>query len=281
MSDPVFLSRNELGMAPPKSISRRIDPSQGGVMSHWGGPAQRVTTLDSAVSTWLAWQRMHMRPGGLGARNGGSDIGYNIGYWQSYIFAGRGAQVRSGANGTNDANTRYVAVVWIGGSGEEPTDEDYETFNWIVEDLRSNGAGREVKHHGSVRPTSCSGPHWTPYARLLDNKPVPDRVPSTPDTPRPPAQPSTTWTESLVQNLPLRRRRTDLGRRDAYDARIQGLLVAAGELPLQPNIERGTNRLDGKFGPSTEQSVRNFQRKAGIGVDGIVGRNTWTKLLGR
>lgn len=280
MSDPVFLPRNELGMAPPKSISRRIDPSQGGVMSHWGGPAQRVTDLDSAVSTWLAWQRMHMRPGGLGARNGGSDIGYNIGYWRGYVFAGRGAQVRSGANGTNDANTRYVAVVWIGGSGEEPTDEDYETFNWIVEDLRSSGAGREVKHHGSVRPTSCSGPHWTAYARLLDNKPVPDRVPSTPDTPSPPAQQSTTWTESLVQNLPLRRRRTDLARRDTYDARIQGLLVAAGELPLQPNIERGTNRLDGKFGPSTERSVRNFQRSANISVDGVVGRNTWTKLMG-
>ena len=37
---------------------------------------------------------------------------------------------------------------------------------------------------------------------------------------------------------------------------------------------------DGEFGYQTEVSVKKFQRMKGISADGIVGRNTWTKLLG-
>ncbi len=35
---------------------------------------------------------------------------------------------------------------------------------------------------------------------------------------------------------------------------------------------------DGIFGPGTEAAVKRFQTAAGIGVDGIVGPNTWAKL---
>ncbi|MFP7477562.1 peptidoglycan-binding domain-containing protein [Terribacillus saccharophilus] len=36
---------------------------------------------------------------------------------------------------------------------------------------------------------------------------------------------------------------------------------------------------DGIFGPNTRQAVINFQRSNGLGVDGIVGRETWNKLF--
>ncbi len=37
---------------------------------------------------------------------------------------------------------------------------------------------------------------------------------------------------------------------------------------------------DGKFGPNTEGAVKSFQKAQGLDADGIVGPNTWTKLLG-
>ena len=37
---------------------------------------------------------------------------------------------------------------------------------------------------------------------------------------------------------------------------------------------------DGIFGPETQSAVKAYQKKVGLGVDGIVGRLTWSKLLG-
>ena len=39
-----------------------------------------------------------------------------------------------------------------------------------------------------------------------------------------------------------------------------------------------TGGLDGIFGSQTQQAVRNYQQKAGLTVDGIVGCNTWRSL---
>ena len=41
----------------------------------------------------------------------------------------------------------------------------------------------------------------------------------------------------------------------------------------------GSYGADGDFGSATDNAVRRFQSAKGIGVDGIVGTNTWTKLL--
>lgn len=41
-----------------------------------------------------------------------------------------------------------------------------------------------------------------------------------------------------------------------------------------------TNGFDGIFGSGTASGVRSFQGANGLSVDGIAGRNTWTKLLG-
>lgn len=41
-----------------------------------------------------------------------------------------------------------------------------------------------------------------------------------------------------------------------------------------------TNGVDGIFGSGTHSAVREFQKTRGLSVDGIVGQNTWRKLLG-
>ena len=37
---------------------------------------------------------------------------------------------------------------------------------------------------------------------------------------------------------------------------------------------------DGDFGSATDEAVKAYQKKNGLDVDGIVGKNTWNKLLG-
>ena len=39
------------------------------------------------------------------------------------------------------------------------------------------------------------------------------------------------------------------------------------------------SNLDGIFGPETERAVRAYQTENGLGVDGVVGRNTWNSLF--
>ena len=42
---------------------------------------------------------------------------------------------------------------------------------------------------------------------------------------------------------------------------------------------RGWNiKVDGQFGPGTKKIVQAFQRQKGLKADGIVGKNTWTRL---
>jgi len=37
--------------------------------------------------------------------------------------------------------------------------------------------------------------------------------------------------------------------------------------------------VDGAFGPATDSAVRSFQSSKGLGVDGVVGDNTWNKMV--
>lgn len=114
--------------------------------------------------------------------------------------------------------------------------------------------------------------------RPVEATPEPTPVPR----PRPKPKPKPKPEEDIVAQLPLVKRRTNLSARRAVDARVQGLLAAAGFLDLDRNTERyhGRRRFDGKFGPSTERAVKAFQRARDLGVDGIVGPNTWSALLG-
>ena len=41
---------------------------------------------------------------------------------------------------------------------------------------------------------------------------------------------------------------------------------------------RGTLRLDGLFGPRTDEAVRGYQHRQHLAVDGVVGRDTWARL---
>ena len=54
---------------------------------------------------------------------------------------------------------------------------------------------------------------------------------------------------------------------------LQILLIGYG-------FDCGNYGVDGDFGSATNEAVRNYQKAKGLTVDGIVGKNTWNKLLG-
>lgn len=165
-----FRTRGQLGLRNPRSISRNIQPSRGGCVLHWGGPRQNNTTHAQCEQTWRQWQDYHMRPGGLGTRNGAADIAYTAGFCQhGYVLAGRGIGVRTGANGTNEANTYYYAFVWIGGAGQTPSRKALDAADWLIWDARRKGAGRRVRRHTDFRSTTCPGSDVGTHARSRDN----------------------------------------------------------------------------------------------------------------
>ena len=59
----------------------------------------------------------------------------------------------------------------------------------------------------------------------------------------------------------------------------QGQVVALLQEILSYEYICPVGEIDGSFGTLTEYSVKDFQMIYGLTVDGIVGRNTWSKLL--
>jgi LysM repeat protein len=86
--------------------------------------------------------------------------------------------------------------------------------------------------------------------------------------------------------IPGKRTRTALGRfgRPGFGSRVLKRGMFGFDVSvLQFLLSRKgfpPQALNSKFGPVTEQQVRRFQRKAGLTVDGVVGRQTRAALLG-
>ena len=57
---------------------------------------------------------------------------------------------------------------------------------------------------------------------------------------------------------------------------LQRILKAAG----YKGADGKALTLDGDFGANTQYAVRQFQKRYGLTVDGVVGEKTWRKLLG-
>ena len=91
-------------------------------------------------------------------------------------------------------------------------------------------------------------------------------------TTTPTAKPATT---TAVKTCTVKIQQLSYGSKGDCVKALQRLLVSHGY-----NLGSGTAAIDGDFGYLTDAAVREFQRKNGLTVDGVVGAKTWAKLLG-
>jgi len=94
------------------------------------------------------------------------------------------------------------------------------------------------------------------------------------------AAPVANWTEALVNNLPtLQQGSKDSGTpANWYVHRLQNMTAGYGAWNGLGKV--AAIPADGVFGPATKAAVEAVQHHAGIAVDGVAGKDTWTALIG-
>jgi len=107
-----------------------------------------------------------------------------------------------------------------------------------------------------------------------ETTPAPAPAPAPKPTPAP--APTTSWEEALVNKLPLVSVKHN--QRGAHVKRVQSLLAANGFPPMR--TFRADGQPDGIFGTNSDSAVKRFQRAKSLAPDGVVGKNTWTRLIG-
>ena len=196
---------------------------------------------------------------------------------------------RRGAH-TRGLNSSHSAVAFPGNlDNQEVTDAQVEACARMMVAEKDAGHAKQARillghRQAPDARTVCPGRNGMAAIARINARaaaieagdPAPEPKPDPKPEPRPDPEPARSWTENIVRNLPTLTLQSPM-RRGTDVARLQGLLIASGHAPA--NTIRG-DRVDGIFGPGTRGAVVAFQRSARIGVDGIVGRQTWTALLG-
>lgn len=129
-----------------------------GAVIHWPGTSSKtpITSLSAVASALRGWQNFHMDD------RGWSDIAYQVAVDQAgRAWTLRGLRTQSGANGNNDLNERYGAILLVLIAGEQPSAAMKATTRGVIADFRKiYPRGVEIRPHSAVRPdgTDCPGP---------------------------------------------------------------------------------------------------------------------------
>jgi peptidoglycan hydrolase-like protein with peptidoglycan-binding domain len=149
-----FVRRSEWG-APSTSAAQYIGSTKGVKVHYLGSPytSRDHSKCDDQVR---AIRAAHLR-----SPEGYSDIAYNMLVCEhGYVYEGRGALKKTGANGSSMLNSRHYAVcALLGSSGlTKPTDAMLHGLRDAIEYLRTHGAaGSEILGHRDGYATACPG----------------------------------------------------------------------------------------------------------------------------
>jgi hypothetical protein len=148
-----FVSRAEWGAAYPQGNGPIPGPVLG-VTCHWEGPHMGAFGHDRCALKVRTIERFHATV------RGWAGIAYNLVVCpHGYVFEGRGAGIRSAANGTSSigGNDQWYAVCYLGGVGDGFTAEGRAGFADAITYLRQHGAGLQVNGHRDHHSTECPG----------------------------------------------------------------------------------------------------------------------------
>ena len=152
-----YLPRSAWNARPPKPGPGDLTVSRvEGAVLHWPGMgARRLESQAEVASALRGWQAYHMDD------RGWSDIAYQVAVDQAgRAWTLRGMHEQSGANGNNDVNERFGAILLVVGTGEAPSPALIATTREVIRDFREiYPDGTAIKPHSAVRPagTDCPG----------------------------------------------------------------------------------------------------------------------------
>ena len=159
MSAATYLPRSAWNARAARPGPGALVPSRvEGIAFHWPGATTSRPISKAAVPRALrGWQDFHMDG------RGWSDIAYQVAVDQwGRVWTLRGLTTQSGANGDQDVNRRYCAVLLVLVEGETPSAAMTAAVAQVVDDLRRlYPHARRLVGHGQIRPgggTECPGP---------------------------------------------------------------------------------------------------------------------------
>jgi len=156
-----FRTRNTWTSAPKANANKVSRSDLEGVAIHWVGPAVPLSVYagdEAAVRRYLEGiRRYHVYT------KRWSDIAYNLAVDSvGRIYDLRGPRYRSAANGDEEVNRKYLAVVALVGEGQVPSEEMLVGLRKAVVRLRRRYPWRlrKIVTHAEIRPggTACPGP---------------------------------------------------------------------------------------------------------------------------
>lgn len=159
--------RSAWGAKPAKSFVASDPKKLKGVTVHWFGVPKAAHDHAGCPALLRSVQRTH-QAGEF------SDIAYNHAACQhGVVYALRGFDRQTGANGTKTANRSYAAVVAMIGEGDKPSGELKDALRAVIAEWRARGAGPEVITHGSITGSACPGPELSAWVRVKAFEPKP------------------------------------------------------------------------------------------------------------
>lgn len=185
--------------------------------------------------------------------NGWVGIGYHFFVRKDgSVYRGRPETVVGAHAGNNNYDS--IGICFEGNFDREQMNEVQRTAGAeLVAYLKDKYGITKVQKHSDVNATGCPGAHF-PFAAIAEG--------GTADKPA----------ESTAGGFTAVFPQLSKGDKGDKVRVLQELLRGKG-------YDLGTYGADGDFGGATRGAVMAFQVRSGLSADGIVGKNTWRKLL--